>query len=115
MPKYKVLEKSLIGNEIHEAGAIVEYAGLPSENLEPQCDEGRAKYQEYLVTNNARVKAMKEQFSESAVGDQVAFAKMIATAVSEALFARASFEEGVKTPDKALAAVPKNAKAESLT
>jgi len=82
MPKYKVLEKSLIGNEIHEAGAIVDYDGLPAENLEPQCDEGKAKYQEYLDTNAERVKTMRDQHSDSAVGDPATFAKAIADAVA---------------------------------
>jgi hypothetical protein len=34
MPRYKVLEKSFINNTVHEEGAIVEYDGIPSENLE---------------------------------------------------------------------------------
>jgi hypothetical protein len=61
MPKYLVLEKSLIGNEIFEAGAVVEYDGFPSENLEPTCDEGRAKRAEYEASNKARVALMMEQ------------------------------------------------------
>lgn len=86
MPKYKVLEKSLIGNEIHEAGAIVEYAGLPAENLEPQCDEGKAKYQEYLATNAVRVRVMKEQFSESEVMPK-AISEGIAAGIAQAMAA----------------------------
>lgn len=35
MPKYKVLQKSFIGNRIVEEGEIVDYDGEPSENLEP--------------------------------------------------------------------------------
>lgn len=34
MPRYKVLEKSFINNTVYEEGAIVEYDGIPSENLE---------------------------------------------------------------------------------
>jgi len=64
IPKYRVLEKSLIGNTIHEEGAIVEYDGLPAENLEPLCDAGRAKYQEYLVSNEARIKRMHAEYPE---------------------------------------------------
>lgn len=56
--EYIVKEKSLIGNELHEAGARVHYAGLPSENLEPTCDEGRARYNEYLKSNEDRVAKM---------------------------------------------------------
>ena len=35
MAKYRVLEKSFIGDAIVEAGAIVDYDGEPSSNLEP--------------------------------------------------------------------------------
>lgn len=78
MPKYKVLEKSNINNEMHEPGAIIDYDGLPAENLEPQCDEGKAKYQEYLDSNAARVKLLKDQNSKSKVGDPAEFAKALA-------------------------------------
>lgn len=117
MPKYKVKEKSLIGNEIHEAGAIVEYDGLPAENLEPQCAEGEAKYQEYLAVNAERVRVMKEQHTESAVGDQVAFAKTIAKAVADALASNAAAEKvGQTTAMKVVTTAPaKNGRAESLT
>ena len=76
--EYLVKEKSLIGNEIKEAGEKVLYDGLPAENLEPLCDEGRARYQEYLASNKARVAAMVEQHNTSAVGDPDAFAKAMA-------------------------------------
>lgn len=72
MPKYKVLEKSLIGNEIFEAGQIAEYDGLPSENLEALDDEGRAKKEEYVRSNKERVATLIEQ-NPSGVGDPAAF------------------------------------------
>lgn len=78
IPKYVVLEKSLVGNELHEAGATVEYDGLPAENLQPTCDLGRARYQEYLKSNAERVAKLKDQYSESAVGDPAAFAAAFA-------------------------------------
>lgn len=78
MTQYKVKELSLVGNELFQAGAIVDYDGLPAENLEPIDDEGRAKYQEYLDSNAARVIAMREANSETAVGDPTAFAKALA-------------------------------------
>lgn len=78
IPKYVVLEKSLIGNELHEAGAVVEYDGLPAENLQPTCDVGRARYQEYLRSNDDRLAKMKGQYSESAVGDPTLFAAKVA-------------------------------------
>lgn len=77
-PKYVVLEKSLIGNRMYEAGETAEYDGLPAENLQPTCDVGRARYQEYLKSNAERVATMKDQFSDSAVGDPAAFAAAFA-------------------------------------
>lgn len=56
--KYRVKEKSLIGNDIVEEGGIALYAGLPSENLEPLCDVGRARAAEYKASNDERVKKM---------------------------------------------------------
>lgn len=98
MPKYRVKELSLIGNELFQAGAEVEYDGLPAENLEPLDDEGKAKYQEYLASNEARKQEQRAMYSESQVGDPAAFAvalakhseqqtTVIATAVAEAVAA----------------------------
>lgn len=69
---YIVKEKSLIGNEMFEAGQTVAYDGLPAENLIPTDDEGRARYQEYLDSNKARVAAMIEQ-NKDGVGDPATF------------------------------------------
>lgn len=96
MPKYRVKELSLIGNELFQAGAEVEYDGLPAENLEPLDDEGHAKYQEYLQSNIDRQKEMRANNPASGVGDQAAFvaalqknqaeqAAIIGTAVAEAV------------------------------
>lgn len=78
--KYRVKEKSLIGNDVHEAGATVSYAGLPSENLEPLCDEGRRRAAEYVESNAARVKAMVASHAgvESPVGDPTKFMQAFA-------------------------------------
>lgn len=84
IPKYTVMEKSLIGNEIHEAGAVVAYDGLPAENLEPTCALGRQRRQEYLDSNAKRVAAMKSQYTESAVGDPIKFMADFAKAQEEA-------------------------------
>jgi len=89
---------SLIGNELFQAGAEVDYDGLPAENLEPLDDEGRAKYQEYLDSNAARVKQMALDNPQSGVGYPAAFvaalsksqaeqAAVIGTAVAEAVAA----------------------------
>lgn len=78
--KYRVKEKSLIGNDVHEEGAVVSYAGLPSENLEPLCDEGRKRAAEYVESNAARVKAMVSAHAgvESPVGDPTKFMQAFA-------------------------------------
>lgn len=78
--KYIVKELSLVGNELFQAGATCEYAGLPAENLEPTDDEGRARYQGYLDSNDARVKKMIADNATSAVGDPAAFAEAMAKA-----------------------------------
>lgn len=84
IPKYVVQEKSLIGNEIHEAGAIVEYDGLPAGNLKPTCEEGERRAQEYLDSNAARVRKMMADNTESAIGDPAAFVAAIAQAMVSA-------------------------------
>lgn len=81
--QYRVKEKSLIGNELHEAGAMVMFDGLPAENLEPTCDEGRKRYQEYLESNAQRVKTMIAANQESAVGDPTAFMAAFAKQLAE--------------------------------
>lgn len=81
--KYRVKEKSLIGNAIHEAGATVEYDGLPADNLEPLCDEGHARAAEYIESNKARVAKMIADNQESAVGDPTKFAEQFAKALAE--------------------------------
>jgi hypothetical protein len=80
MPKFRVKELSLIGNELHQPGAEVELpeGTLPAENLEPLCDEGRALQKQYQETNAARVKQMMAANPESGVGDPAAFAKALA-------------------------------------
>lgn len=81
--KYRVKEKSLIGNQIHEAGAVVEYDGLPADNLEPLCEEGRARAVEYEQSNKERVARMIATNQESAVGDPTKFAEQFAKALAE--------------------------------
>jgi cell division septum initiation protein DivIVA len=81
--KYLVKEKSLIGNQLYEAGATVEYDGLPADNLEPTCDEGRARAAEYERSNKARVANLIAANQESAVGDPEAFAAAFAKQLAE--------------------------------
>lgn len=85
MPKYTVKEKSLIGNTIYEAGDVVDYDGLPADNLIPMDAEGEAKAAEYVTSNAERVAKMRDQYADSTVGgDPAAFAKAVKDAITEA-------------------------------
>lgn len=90
MPKYEVLEKSLIGNELFEAGAIVEYDGYPSGNLKPLDAEGEAKAAELVEINKQRVRDMAEANAVPAAIDAEALGKAIAAAVATALAEQAA-------------------------
>lgn len=72
IPKYRVKELSLIGNTLVPAGEIVEYDGLPAENLEPQCKVGEARYAEYLRSNNERIERMKAEFPSTDPAEKLA-------------------------------------------
>ncbi len=85
--KYIVNERSLIGHTILEAGAEVMYDGLPSENLTPTCDVGKARAAEYAATNAERVKRMIADTPASPTAgaiDPQMFAAAVAKAVAEA-------------------------------
>ena len=47
MPKYKVLERSYIGERLVEKDELVEYDGKPGNNLEPTDAEGRRAAKEF--------------------------------------------------------------------
>lgn len=72
---YLVLEKSLIGNEIHEAGTTALYDGLPAANLQPTCDEGRRRAAEFIASDKARVAQLVENNRDGAAGDPTEFMK----------------------------------------
>jgi len=65
MPRYKVLEKSLVNNQIYEAGEEVEYDGEVSGNLEPLDDAGRAKRAQYEASNKQRIATMLQDAKDS--------------------------------------------------
>lgn len=85
MPKYRVLEKSLIGNSIFEAGAEVDYDGLPSGNLEPLDDAGRAKAAEAMAASRAGIDQLIRDYQPPTGIDPEKFAASIARAVAEAI------------------------------
>lgn len=65
MPRYKVLVKSLLNNQIYEAGDQVEYEGEASENLEPLDDAGRAMRAKYEASNKQRIATMLQDAKDS--------------------------------------------------
>ena len=84
---YIVLERSLIGNEIKEVGSEVLYDGLPAENLQPTCEEGERRAEEYQESNRQRQAAMRAQYgaeAQSAFGDPEKFTKMFAAELAKA-------------------------------
>lgn len=103
MPKYIVLETSFIDAKVVHPGEEIEYAGLPAENLQPTDDEGRAKYQEYLESNKARVAKMIEENRESPTGGIADSAKFFAEL-------QKMIAEGVAAAVAGLAAKPAEAK-----
>ena len=86
--KYIVKEKSLIGNEIFEAGAEVALpeGTWPGSNLEAICARGVAKFAEHAEMDKARIAKLNADFGEKGLtGDVNALAKLMAAAVAEAL------------------------------
>lgn len=58
MPKYKVLQKSFIGNRLVEEGETVDYDGEPSDNLEP-VDKAAKKVVDSIDADAAAAEAAK--------------------------------------------------------
>lgn len=88
MPKYRVLEMSFINDRIVQAGEEIEYAGDPSDNLEPLCEEGQAAVAAYAEKEKARIAKLVDQFGpasgQSAIGNMDEFVKQLAQANAEA-------------------------------
>ena len=58
MPKYKVLQKSFLGNRLVEEGEVVDYDGEPSDNLEP-VDKAAKKVVDSIDADAAAADAAK--------------------------------------------------------
>lgn len=86
--KYIVKEKSLIGNEIFEAGAEVTLpeGTWPGSNLEATCERGQAKFAEHAEMEKVRIAKLNADFGDKGLaGDAAVLSKLIAAAVAEAL------------------------------
>jgi len=108
MPKFRVKELSLIGNELVQPGTVGDYDaskyGLPAGNLEPLDEEGQALCDEYEASNTARIKALAAANATSAVGDPSEFATAVAAAI-QALVASGQLQLAPARKAKAAAAV----------
>lgn len=88
--KYIVKEKSLIGNELFEAGAEVELpeGTWPGPNMEPTCERGTARQAEYndVILPKMR-KDLQARYGQDSgmTGDMAALSKAISAAVAEAI------------------------------
>ena len=81
MAKYRVLEKSFINGDIHEAGTEVDYDGLPGANLEPLDDDAKAAA---VKAAEVIAQAQKPVMPMAQLGiDPQAFAAAIAKAVAD--------------------------------
>lgn len=86
--KYIVKEKSLIGNEIFEAGAEVTLpeGTWPGSNLEAKCERGLAKFAEHAEMEKVRIAKLNREFGDQGlIGDTAALAQAISAAVTAAL------------------------------
>ncbi len=70
MAKYKVLTRSYIGGKVEEPGAIIQYDGNPSSNLEPQDDAAKKKAAEYQKLVGQRVSASDPRFIAAMIDKQ---------------------------------------------
>lgn len=61
MARYKVLEKSYIGNRLEEAGAEVDYDTEPGENLEPLDEAAHEAVAAKVAAAEAKEQARAEQ------------------------------------------------------
>lgn len=85
MPKYRVLEKSFIGVHLVEAGAEVEYDGLPGKNLEPLDDEAKAQAAKAQPVANAAMKDLIANMRPLGDTDPEAFAAAVAKAIADGI------------------------------
>jgi hypothetical protein len=93
--QFIVLEKSLLGNELFEEGAVVTLpkGTLPAGNLRAVDARGEALRAAYEASNRARVAQMNEQYGNTPLAngvDPVALSKAIAAAVADALQTQAA-------------------------
>lgn len=80
--KYRARETSLIDNKLVQPGEVVEYDGLPSDNLEPLDAEGEARAAEFRKSDRERQERQAADNKESAVGDPEKFAAALSKEIA---------------------------------
>lgn len=95
MPQYKCIRPFLLQGKnadgtarpvrLCEVGEVIEYDGLPSDNLEPLCKVGKARRAEAEVQFDAQRRKAALNASQQNVGLAAAIAEMVAGAVRDAL------------------------------
>lgn len=70
MPKYRVKTKSFIDNSLREEGEIIEYGGVPGDNLEPM-DKAAEDAKSATVMVDVNKESLKRQ-AEAAAGAEPA-------------------------------------------
>jgi hypothetical protein len=90
-PRYRVLELSLIGNELIEEGKEIDnYDGYPSGNLEPLNDAAKAKAAGLVEINKQRIRDIQAANPFSATLDPEALGKAISQGIADAMQAQAA-------------------------
>lgn len=104
-PTFTALERSLVGNDIVEAGTtgiVLPEGTMPGPNMQPENEAAQALVDAYAVSERARIAKMIENNQPAAGVDTDAFAKAVGAAIAEA---NARHAEQMASVNEALAAV----------
>ena len=90
---FTALERSLVGNEMVEAGTTgvrLPEGTLPGPNMKPENEEAEAMVAEYEASNKARIAQMQADNPSAIGGNADAFAAAVALAIKESNAAHAA-------------------------
>ena len=82
MPKYRVLTESFIDNHRRMPGEVIEFDGLPAENLEPLDDAGKAKAADAKVVRKEHIDRIVRELQPITGVDPTQFASAIVKALA---------------------------------
>lgn len=89
MAKYRVLTKSFIGNTIVEEGTVIDFDGVPSDNLEPM-DKAAESAAEQSATANTESMARQKAAVAGADPDEINLVAATSAAAAAATAALAA-------------------------